>query len=56
MIIPILTDTQVGFEFKDRNLEFLNQPMTPYIPFSVKVRLPKPEWKNVIIIARKNLK
>ena len=39
----IITDRKVGFEFKDRNLVFLNQPMTPYIPFSVKVRLPKPD-------------
>ncbi len=34
---------RVGYEFKDRNLVFLNQPMTPYIPFFVKVRLPKPD-------------
>ena len=46
-MIPIVTDRKVGFEFKDRNLEFLNQPMTPYIPFSVKVRLSKPKWKNL---------
>ena len=25
IIIPIITDIQVGFEFKDQNLEFLNQ-------------------------------
>lgn len=35
--IPIITDAQTGYEFKDRNLEFLNQPIT-FIPFVVKIR------------------
>ena len=26
IIVRIITDRKVGFEFKDRNLEFLNQP------------------------------
>ena len=47
IIISIITDRKVGFEFKDRNREFLNQPMTSYAPFSIKVRLPKPKWKNI---------
>lgn len=37
------TSGQVGFELKDRNIDILNQCMTPYIPFSLKVRLPKPD-------------
>jgi hypothetical protein len=24
--MPIITDRKIGYEFKDRNLEFLNQP------------------------------
>lgn len=35
---------QVGYELKDRNPEFLNQP-TPSTPFSVKIRLQKPKTK-----------
>lgn len=31
------------YEFKNWNLEFLNQPMTPYILFFLKVWLPKPD-------------
>ncbi len=37
------TSGQVGLNVKDRNLVKINQPMTPYIPFSLKVRLPKPD-------------
>ena len=40
-----MTDRKVGFEFKDWSLEFLNQPVS-FIPFSIKIRLPKPEWKK----------
>ena len=43
IIIFKITDRKAGFEFKDRNLVFLNQPMTSYIPFFIKVRLPKPD-------------
>ena len=49
IIKSVIIDIQVGYEFKDRNLVFLNQPMTPYTPFSVKVHLPKPKWKNIDI-------
>lgn len=31
------------YEFEDRNLEFLNQHTTTYIPFSTKLKLPKPD-------------
>lgn len=41
--MPIITDRRVGFEFKNWNLVILNQPITPYILFSLKVRLPKPD-------------
>ena len=50
-MIPIITDRKVGFEFKDRNLEFLDQPIS-FIPFSVKIHLPKPKWKNINIPLR----
>lgn len=30
-----------GYEFESWNLEKINQHTTPYIPFSLKVRLPK---------------
>ena len=43
IIIAMSTDAQVSYEFKNWNLVFLNQPMIPYMPFSVKVRLPKPD-------------
>ena len=45
--ISIITDLEVSYEFKDRNLEFLNQPTTTYIPFSVRVHLAKPRWKSI---------
>ena len=35
-------------EFKDRNLEFLNQSIS-FIPFTAKIRLPKLNWKNITI-------
>lgn len=38
---------RVGYEPKDRNLEFLNQPDF-YIPFTAKIHLPKPNWKNLV--------
>ncbi len=38
------------YKFKDRNLEILNQPMTPYIPFSCKVKLPKPDHGKLKIV------
>lgn len=41
-----MTDRKVGFELKDWSLEFLNQPVI-YIPFSIKIRLSKPKWKNI---------
>ena len=53
IIISTITDTQVSYEFKDRNLGFLNQHTTTYIPFSVKVHLPKPKWKNIDIFLSK---
>ena len=37
---------QVGYEFKDQNLEFLNQPDF-YIPFTLKIHLQKPKWKYI---------
>ncbi len=37
------TSGKVGFELKDWNLEKINQHATPYIPFSLKVHLPKPD-------------
>ena len=43
IIISTITDTRVDYEFADWNLIFLNQPMAPYIPFSIKVRPPKPD-------------
>ena len=43
-----MTDRKVGFELKDRNLEFLNQPIF-FIPFTIKIRLPKPKWKKINI-------
>ena len=46
IIITIITDRKVGFEFKDRNLELLNQPVS-FIPFSIKIRLLKPKWKSI---------
>ena len=51
IIMSIITDRKVGFEFKDRNLEFLNQPIS-FILFSVKIHLPKPKWKNIAIKKR----
>lgn len=50
--IPIITDIQTGYEFKDKNLEFLNQPNF-YIPFTTKIHLPKPKWKNIKIFIPK---
>ena len=38
IIIFIITDTQVGYEFKDRN----NKNLTQYlIPFKITIKLPK---------------
>ena len=51
-ITSIITDGKVSFEFKDRNLEFLNQPIS-FIPFVVKIRLPKPKWKIINIKTKK---
>ena len=45
--MPIITDKKVDFEFKDRNLEFLNQPVF-YIPFITKTHLPKPKIEKHI--------
>ena len=36
---------QIGYEFKNRNLEFLNQ-LISFIPFSIKIQLLKSKWKN----------
>ena len=47
----IFTSGQVGLNVKDRNPEFLNQPIF-FIPFSIKIRLPKPKWKNIPIRKR----
>lgn len=44
----MISDIKVGFEFKDRDLEFLNQPVS-FIPFSIKIHLPKPKWKNIVM-------
>lgn len=38
--------SQVGYEFKDRDLEFLNQPDS-FIPFTAKIRSPKPKQKSI---------
>ena len=37
--------SQVGYEFKDQNPRFLNQPDF-CIPFTAKIHLPKPKTKN----------
>ena len=43
-----VTDRKVGFELKDWSLVFLNQPV-PFIPFRIKIRLPKPSWENLLM-------
>ena len=48
-----MTDRKVGFEFKDWNLIFLNQP-TSFIPFLIKIHLLKPKWKNINIKQKKD--
>ena len=52
IIIPIITDREVGYEFKNRNLEFFNQPIS-FIPFTIKIHLPKPKWKKYNIKQKK---
>ncbi len=46
--MPTITDTRVGYEFKDRNLEFLNQLMTPCLSLSTKVQLSKQKLRKVL--------
>ncbi len=45
LVVLIESNLQVGYEFEDRNFEFLNQPDF-YIPFTAKIHLPKLKWKK----------
>ena len=51
-MILVITHREVGCEFKDWNLEFLNQPIS-FVPFTAKIHLPKPKWKNIDIFLSK---
>ena len=46
--------SQVDYEFKDRNLEFLNQPDF-YIPPIIKIHLSKPSRKTIDSINQNHL-
>ena len=43
---------QVGYEFEDRNLIILNQPVS-FIPFSTGIHLSKPKMGKILIINKK---